>query len=343
MTNHQNSVLALIKSISGQSNVLTIPRLFIDLLNNDLAAALLLSQCTYWSDRTQDPDGWFYKSYSEWEREIGLSQFKISRAASMLSSRGLLEVKRKRAKGAPTLHYRVAFENLTNSIIKFLDNRESRLSRNSTMDYQETSLSDYEVSQQSLGGKASQLNNELETTAEITTEITAESGAGAPRRRQPKKPPAQKSADDPREQLRIDATEGGRILVGCYERLFHGLRRRVPEYYANSGQRDAFLRVFEALGGELHLLIEKGFARERVRRSDILAWLEACVERNRVAKAPPGSSPGISEADLIAAGYRRHEPGPMKQPNEPAGFAGIRAFLAKLEHGQTEDPNGQPD
>lgn len=151
-------------------------------------------------------------------------------------------------------------------------------------------------------------NSGLDADAYAEAEAEAEArGAGAPRQRPPpKKPIAKKTADLQREQLRIDATEGGRILVGCYERLFRGARRRVPVYYANSGQREAFLSAFEALGGELQMLIEKGFARERVRLADILAWLEACVERNRMAKAPPGSSPGISEADLIAAGYRRH-------------------------------------
>src|SRR5262245_21579 len=37
-------------------------------------AGLLLSQIVYWSQRTTDPDGWFYKSQEEWCDELSLSR-----------------------------------------------------------------------------------------------------------------------------------------------------------------------------------------------------------------------------------------------------------------------------
>ena len=65
----QQQVYALIAQFSGQANILTIPRLFIDWTGDHLTA-LLLSQIIYWSSRTNDPDGWFYKSAKEWEEEL---------------------------------------------------------------------------------------------------------------------------------------------------------------------------------------------------------------------------------------------------------------------------------
>jgi hypothetical protein len=33
----------------------------------------LTNQILYWTDRTSDPDGWFYKTYDDWDQEIKFS------------------------------------------------------------------------------------------------------------------------------------------------------------------------------------------------------------------------------------------------------------------------------
>lgn len=138
MSKNQQVISELISSISGQANILTIPKVYIDLLDGDINSALLLSQCVYWSDRTTSKDGWFYKSYREWGEEIRLSQYAVNRSASKLKKLGFIETKLKKANGAPTVHYRVKINSLTNSIMKKLDNG---LSRNSIIDYEETQQS----------------------------------------------------------------------------------------------------------------------------------------------------------------------------------------------------------
>lgn len=149
----QKEMIALIKTISGQANVLTIPRVFIDIAGDHLSA-LFLSQCIYWSDKGRD--GWFYKSEKEWHEELGLSPFQIKRVRENLVNLSFIETKLKRANAAPTMHYRVDFGLLTNSIIEKLNNRETQQS-----DYAVSQQSDYEETQQSL----------TEITQEITTEI----------------------------------------------------------------------------------------------------------------------------------------------------------------------------
>ena len=86
----QDQVFTAIKSLVGQANILTIPRVFID-YTGDLESALLLSQVIYWSDKTKRPDGFIYKTYAEWQEETGLNEYAIRKAANRLKRLGILE------------------------------------------------------------------------------------------------------------------------------------------------------------------------------------------------------------------------------------------------------------
>lgn len=168
MTN-QRHITDLIKSLAGQANIIAVPRTFIRLMEGDLSAAVLLSQILYWSDRSKRSDGWFYKTYKEWEEETGLSQYQVQRISDKLKSDGILATTLKRANGAPTLHYRLDFDTLTTTIIDFLDNQnfDNGLNKIQQSDYEETQQSDYQETSQSL----------TDTTAKITTETTWGSAA----------------------------------------------------------------------------------------------------------------------------------------------------------------------
>ena len=100
---NQKDIFNLIKALAGQANILTIPRAFIK-FTGSVEAALLLSQIIYWSDR--NPRGkWFYKSYKDWQDEIGLTKHKVAHAAAILITKKLIKTKVKKANGNPTLHY----------------------------------------------------------------------------------------------------------------------------------------------------------------------------------------------------------------------------------------------
>jgi DNA-binding PadR family transcriptional regulator len=133
----QKQMFALLKSLSGQANILTIPRLYITLLDGDHLAALFLSQIVYWSDKGKKPDGWFYKTLEDWKDETGLSRSQIDRITATLEKAGLIETAVRKANGAPTKHYRLNVDNLTDQIVKCLD-----LSETSKSDLQETDKSD---------------------------------------------------------------------------------------------------------------------------------------------------------------------------------------------------------
>jgi hypothetical protein len=68
-------------------------------------AALLLSQAFYWSKRTNDQDGWFYKTRDEWCEETGLTLEELDGARTKCKTAGVIE---ETLKGVPaTVHYRV--------------------------------------------------------------------------------------------------------------------------------------------------------------------------------------------------------------------------------------------
>jgi hypothetical protein len=123
MSNHQNAI-DLVKALSGQANVLTIPRLYIDYMGS-IDGGLLLNQLIYWSDKGADNDGWFYKTYLEWESETTLSKYEVSKQVNILKNKGTLKTKVKKANGAPTVHYKFLFSEFQNSIVKFINYRKS--------------------------------------------------------------------------------------------------------------------------------------------------------------------------------------------------------------------------
>lgn len=64
--------------------------------------ALFLSQALYWSRRTKDPDGWFYKTIEEWEEETGLTREEQSTVKNRLQEIGVLTIEKR---GLPARNY----------------------------------------------------------------------------------------------------------------------------------------------------------------------------------------------------------------------------------------------
>lgn len=84
-----------------------------------ITGALMLSQAVYWSKRTKDKDGWFYKTQAEWELETGLTRREQDTARSRLESLGVLYVERR---GIPAqLFYKVDVMQIHNLLINAVD------------------------------------------------------------------------------------------------------------------------------------------------------------------------------------------------------------------------------
>lgn len=117
MNNTADWVMSLLAQFSGQGNTLTIPVPYVK-LTGSIEGGLLLNQIVFWSDRTKMQEGWFAKSYDEWETEIYLTRRTVSRLVGILRRIGV-ETKIRRFNGSPTLHYRLdrqKFENALHSV-----------------------------------------------------------------------------------------------------------------------------------------------------------------------------------------------------------------------------------
>lgn len=126
-----------IKRVSGQENVLTIPLIYVD-LTGDLNTALILNQSIYYTSITKRKDGYFYKTYKEWERETSLTQYQVKKSVDKLKNMEIMQTKLKKANGSPTLHYKIDMSKLQNWIIKKLNNGNQR---NLIMNSEETNES----------------------------------------------------------------------------------------------------------------------------------------------------------------------------------------------------------
>lgn len=198
--NTRSALASLLLGFAGQANTLVIPRPFISLCHGDHLAALLLSQILYWQDRTDDPNGWFSKSYEDWDEELGLTETQVKRLirgdkrtkTPMFKLEDIgVETKLSRAKaynGAATMHYRVNLEVFEALVLS--NARNPALSGND------------DLSNAQNDDPSNARNVITETTAEITTEVIAPNGvdeivsSGSGEQPQPSTPkPAAKKTD----------------------------------------------------------------------------------------------------------------------------------------------------
>ena len=121
MSNY-NTIRTIISQISGQENIVVVPKLFVK-LTGDLTTAILLNQIVFYSDKSKRTDGFFYKTYKEWEEEICLTERQVRYSTKKLVNDGLVETALKKANGAPTVHYKLDYNKLVESILTLCQNQ----------------------------------------------------------------------------------------------------------------------------------------------------------------------------------------------------------------------------
>jgi hypothetical protein len=128
-------------------------------LGAGITGALMLSQAIYWSKRTDNADGWFYKTIEEWQSETGMTRSEQESARKKLVSAGVLEEMKK---GVPCrLFYRVNMDAIRTNLI----------AEDPHYSLQDSSKQGCRKAASKPGGKPQAIT---ETTAEITAETTAD-------------------------------------------------------------------------------------------------------------------------------------------------------------------------
>ena len=94
--------------------------------------ALMLSQMVYWSKRTKDRNGYFYKTQEEWEEETGLGRREQETARKKLRE---LTFVSEHKRGVPCkVHFKVEFDNLYSALIKYAQNSQSSMAESAKLE-----------------------------------------------------------------------------------------------------------------------------------------------------------------------------------------------------------------
>lgn len=136
-TINQQDVFNLLRKTQGEANLITIPKVFVD-YTGDWTSAILLGQLLFWSDKGDDKDGWIFKTYKEWEKEIKIKENTLRKAANKLLKMGAIEKKIKKAYGNPTVHYRIKQDVFINALLEISKDRYLQVDSNDTVNSEET-------------------------------------------------------------------------------------------------------------------------------------------------------------------------------------------------------------
>lgn len=124
--------------------------------------ALMLSQMVYWSKRTKDKNGYFYKTQDDWEQETGLTRREQETARKRLRELGFVS---EHKHGVPCkVHFRVEHDNLYSALIKYAQNSQSSMAESAKLECTNPPNSDGGIRQ---------------TNTENTQEITTDSKLGS--------------------------------------------------------------------------------------------------------------------------------------------------------------------
>ena len=120
--------------------------------------ALMLSQMVYWSKRTKDKNGYFYKTQDEWEQETGLTRWEQETARKKLRELGFVS---EHKHGVPCkVHFRVEHDTLYKALVKYAEKHQSSMWESHKLECGNPSNKDVEKP-----------HTNTENTTEITTEI----------------------------------------------------------------------------------------------------------------------------------------------------------------------------
>ncbi|EOF8224311.1 hypothetical protein ACK2RV_004092 [Yersinia enterocolitica] len=107
-------IFEVVQAMSGQKNCIVIPGPYLDFFASDqqsFALAAVLNQLVFWTGKSSQDDGWFYKTHEELAGELrGVSEDQVQRVVSKLRKKylpGVIEVSTRKVNGTPKNHYRI--------------------------------------------------------------------------------------------------------------------------------------------------------------------------------------------------------------------------------------------
>lgn len=197
-------------------------RAFVD-LGLGMCGAMMLSQALYWRPRTSNPDGWFYKSQTEWQSETGMTRREQETARKRLAQAGFIEEARR---GVPArLFFRVNIEALESALAALAQSHKEKsapaknsneiasMAESANLVCTNGASSMAECANQECtdapiksGGKRQSITEiTTETTTETTAEITAQNTSGPDRPDAPLPPSSETTTEPDRPDAAIQS------------------------------------------------------------------------------------------------------------------------------------------
>ncbi len=75
----RKQVEGMIQQATGSKDVILAHTILVDFFEGDHNAAIFLNQVMYWTARTANTDGWFYKTHHNWYDELRFSAYQVRR------------------------------------------------------------------------------------------------------------------------------------------------------------------------------------------------------------------------------------------------------------------------
>ena len=168
----------IVQAMSGQKNVIVLPRPYLKLFREDQQAHALsavLSNLVFWS-AFGGSDGWFYKTHKELGEEVELSEDQTERLVKKLISKyfpGVIETCSRKVNGTPTKHYRINGEALISVV--FPDKSDSAKVRNGKRKNAELKTQNHGIENAFNGNDGNRGSTESYLYTECNTECNSQS------------------------------------------------------------------------------------------------------------------------------------------------------------------------
>lgn len=117
--NKSNINKQILSLFSGQDATITIPRIYIK-ITGSYTKANVLNQCIFYSDKSILGEGWFWKSYEDWQEETDIEERTLRRIFTVFENENLIERRTQKIKGKRTLVVRPCIEKIQELIAQYL-------------------------------------------------------------------------------------------------------------------------------------------------------------------------------------------------------------------------------
>lgn len=124
MNNNQHNTINLLRALSGQDNIFTIPKLYVRLTKCH-TRGLILNQIVFYSDKsTRHSDDWFDKTYEEWEEQTYVKERTLRNIFNEFEKKKWCETKTCKVNGKRSLMCRPFIENILKDLQEMLESED---------------------------------------------------------------------------------------------------------------------------------------------------------------------------------------------------------------------------